>query len=235
MFFENSVKTYPFTNFITSAWDLDVNFNDQIGINDGSPNSGVSIASIQGTIGSGDAYFDGTPSNAIILPWDSTLHFGQSVDFAYSMRVYFENTSNNPRLIDSTLGNSSLEYRALIANGYMRFLLADGTPSNRLQFDSDILILEDLWYDFVFTVVDNQPNVYVNGVSSGIGAEIGNYTVMQNLENDLSIGCSGTIANNNLFGHIDEFYLFTGTITQNEVDSILEIHNNGESILQHIT
>jgi hypothetical protein len=203
-------------NFPTGAgcqllYQFDNNVTDTCGSYDGT--AGGTLIYSNGVFGSAVNTTSGYLDTGYTMPADSTM----SISFWMKMTA---NPGSDVYLfsdMDSGTSNRRLDVR--IGGSYSNKLYIDnGDGSSNNQQDTGWIPTEDVWYNVVITFNGTAVILYINGVSTysytssvALGTAGGQTQV---------IGRAGHYACCNFPGLIDQFRIFTSTLTQSQVTEL---------------
>lgn len=188
-----------------SYWNLDANYLDSKGSNDGTP-TGTNNAT---GISSGAMSFDGDDAvylglNNLPTTTGSYSVWFKTSDVTTTQRVYedIDNTGNNQK--EFSIGSSNINFL-----GY----------DESTQFQLASPIVNDQWYHVIGTWEDNNANLYVNGElkATDTSVDMNAYTTFTHTLGVLNYTGS---EQNYLTGQIDEVLIYNDTLTASEVEAL---------------
>jgi len=192
---------------LVSYWNLDANYNDVLGINNGTPtgtNNATGISSGAMRFDGVDDYISATDDNSLDITSEITL----------SAWIYPLELANSQVIIQKGDGDVSYNYyMRASSDGSLKFISSGGASND----SSAGLISANQWHHAVITFDGTNVRYYVDGAfDSSDGAAWGSANA-----NPLYIGWDAFGAGSNYFnGSIDEVLIYNKTLSAAEVQDL---------------
>ena len=201
-----------------SDWKFDVNSNDSVGSNNGTP---TSITYPSGLIGQA-ADFNGTTSK-VVVPDAANLSFGNGtsdVDFSTITLIKFDDLSNNPRIaIKIKADGTGFEYVVFPVSSKLRATLVDDSTGGSVTSQTTNTITLNQWVVLTTTYKASTKDlkVYINNDAITTDLSSGTYVAMENSTGNLTIGYDPRYNANVLNGQINALSFLNVKLSEEQV------------------